>query len=67
MRSKSTILAAAFAGFLGSGAFAPEAAQAGGAERFQKCLAESALKPNETIARSECFWKHWSYMASYGP
>ena len=67
MRRKSTIVAAAFAALLGTGALAPGAAQAGGAERFQKCLAESALKPNETIARSECFWKHWSYMASYGP
>jgi hypothetical protein len=69
MIGKSNIVAAAFVSLVVAGTVAPQMAGAGEAERlqFQQCLADSALKPNETRARSECMWKHWSYMASYGP
>jgi hypothetical protein len=69
MIRKSTMVAAAFASFVLAGWSVPQVAWAGGAERsqYQQCLAESAIKPNETQARSECMWKHWAYMASYGP
>lgn len=59
--------AIALSGVMVVASVAPQAAQAGGAERFRQCLEESALKPNERRARSECMWKHWEYMASYGP
>lgn len=69
MNRKSSLMAAAFASLVLAGATVPQIAQAGAAERmyYQQCLAESPLKPNERLARSECMWKHWSYMASYGP
>ena len=61
------IKAAALAGLTALTLATPQAAQAGGAERFRQCLEESALKPNERRERSECMWTHWEYMASYGP
>lgn len=69
MNRKSILLGAAFASLVLAGVTVPQIAGAGEAERmyFQQCLAESPLKPNERQARSECMWKHWSYMASYGP
>jgi hypothetical protein len=69
MIRKSTILATAFASLVAAGMAGPQIAQAGAPERarFQQCLSDGALKPNETVARSECMWEHWSYMASYGP
>lgn len=68
MIGRSNLLAATFVSLAVGGAVAPHMARAGGAERlqFQRCLADSALKPNEVRARSECMWEHWSYMASYG-
>lgn len=69
MIRKSTILATAFASLAVAGMADPQIAWAGAPERarFQQCLSDGALKPNETVARSECMWEHWSYMASYGP
>jgi len=69
MIRKSTMLAAAFAALVVAGMAAPQIVQAGAPERaqYQQCLSDGALKPNETVARSECTWEHWSYMASYGP
>jgi hypothetical protein len=69
MIRKSTILATVFAVLVVAGMAAPQIARAGSPERarYQQCLSDGALKPNETVARSECMWEHWSYMASYGP
>jgi hypothetical protein len=69
MIRKSTILATAFTSFVVAGMTAPQIARADAPERvqYQQCLSDGALKPNETVARSECMWEHWSYMASYGP
>jgi hypothetical protein len=69
MIRKSTMAAATFASLVLVGWSAPQISWAGEAERsqYQQCLADSANKPNETQARSECTWKHWAYMASYGP
>lgn len=69
MIRKSTILATACAAVVVTGMAVPQIARAGAPERaqYQQCLSDGALKPNETVARSECVWEHWSYMASYGP
>jgi hypothetical protein len=69
MIRKSTVLAIALASLAAAGMAAPQTARAGAPERaqYQQCLSDGALKPNETVARSECMWDHWSYMASYGP
>ncbi|MDX2314336.1 MAG: hypothetical protein QNL90_09725 [Gammaproteobacteria bacterium] len=69
MIRKSTVLAAALASLAVAGTLTPQMAMAGAPERsqFKQCLADSAIKPNEILARSECVWDHWSYMASYGP
>ena len=69
MIRKSTILATAFAAVVVAGMAAPQSAWAGAPQRaqYRQCVSDGALKPNETVARSECMWEHWSYMASYGP
>jgi hypothetical protein len=69
MIRKSTILASVFAAVVVAGTAVPQTARAGAPERaqYRQCLSVGALKPNETVARSECMWEHWSYMASYGP
>ena len=69
MIGKSTVLATVFLCLTVAGVTLPQVALAGAPERarFQQCLTDGALKPNETLARSECMWDHWSYMASYGP
>jgi len=69
MIRKSTILATVIAGVVVAGTVVPQIARAGAPERarYQQCLSDGALKPNETVARSQCMWEHWSYMASYGP
>jgi hypothetical protein len=65
----STLLATVIACLAVAGMATPQIARAGAPERaqYQQCLSDGALKPNETVARSECMWEHWSYMASYGP
>ena len=67
MMKISTCKTTAFAALLALISVSPQVAQAGGAEKFRQCLEESALKPNERLARTECMWHNWEYMASYGP
>ena len=45
----------------------PASAQAGGAETLRRCLASVEGAADQERARSMCLWKHYDYMASYGP
>lgn len=48
----------------------PALAGGGSKADYQACLAKAASAPNErqvNRARSECMWRHFDYMASYGP
>ena len=67
MMKISTLSGLTFAALVAAASIMAQAALAGAGEEFRQCLASSALKPNERQARSECMWKHWDYMASYGP
>ena len=60
------LLPAAF--LLGASAIfaAPIAAHADDSEQYRRCLAKSANDANQEQARSECMWRHWDCMASYG-
>lgn len=62
-----SIPAAALAAALSS---APALAGNGGEQEYQACLARAASAPNERearLARSQCMYEHFDYMASYGP
>jgi len=44
----------------------PATVQAGGAQMLKQCLAERAGEPGQKRVQSECRWKYYEYMASYG-
>ena len=45
----------------------PGAAQASDADILKQCMTARAAESNQEIVRSECMWKHWEQMASWGP
>lgn len=63
---KKSLLSAVLVSMVAVASLAPRPGSAGGVEKFRQCLAEGTDASDETRARSECMWKHWSYMASYG-
>lgn len=63
---RNTLLGAVLVSVVAVAPLAPQSAWAGGADKYRQCLSDGADAPDETRARSECMWKHWAYMASYG-
>lgn len=45
---------------------APATVQAGGADMLRQCIDSRSDEPNQEAVRSECMWKHWEQMASWG-
>ena len=66
MPKKGTLLAAALIAAATTSTM-PAGAQAGGVEMLRRCLESIEGAPNQEQARSMCLWKHYEYMASYGP
>jgi hypothetical protein len=66
MVKKSTVWAVAFMSLTAVLSASPNVVWAGGAEVFRQCLADAANEPNQRRSRSDCMWKNWEYMASYG-
>lgn len=45
---------------------APATVQAAGADKLNECIAARSDESNQEAVRSECMWKHWEWMASWG-
>jgi hypothetical protein len=45
---------------------APATAKAADADILKQCIAARSDESNQEHVRSECMWKHWEQMASWG-
>jgi len=62
--AKNRLIAAAL---LASSAFVSAApAWAADADILRECIAARSDQANQEAVRSECMWKHWDQMASWG-
>jgi hypothetical protein len=65
--SKSRVLAVAL--FLATttlGSTVPVVVHGADADILRDCIVARSDESNQEIVRSECMWKHWAQMASWG-
>jgi hypothetical protein len=66
MSAKINLAAAAL--LIGSASIlaVPISARAADADILSQCIAARSDESNRELVRSECMWKHWEQMASWG-